>query len=64
MRKRSGTKKDSSPIIFVYGKVTGPVLEYLMDEIDYLAVVYYNKDNRKDNSILNRFEEIGRDKFL
>ena len=31
-----------------------------MDELDYLAVIYYNKDNRKDNSILNRLEEIGK----
>ena len=45
-------------------QVNGQVLDYLMDEIDYLAVIYYNKDNRKDNSILTRLEQIGKFVFL
>ena len=40
-------------------QVESSVLEYLKESSDFLAVLYYTKGGKRDNSILAKMENIG-----
>jgi len=42
-------------------EVSPGVLNYLMDQSDFLAVLYYSKETRRDSSIISKLEEIDDD---
>ena len=62
-------KNDDETLAWISGElskqeieeVNPSVLSYLMDSADFLAVLYYTKDTRRDTSILSRLENIDDD---
>ena len=62
-------KNDDETLAWISGElskqeieeVNPSVLSYLMDSSDFLAVLYYTKDTRRDSSILSRLENIDDD---